>query len=138
MSFYKPWSKALVVKVMEKMFSFRTVKRKLESIWVRTGMINISDVANSFFLVCFSNDSDHQRAAIGRPWNILDYYFSVARWTPSFNEEEPIRSIFMWVHLPKLPIHYYNRLAVTHIGNYIGRTVKLDMATLEAARAHYA
>ncbi|CAN1136189.1 hypothetical protein LINPERPRIM_LOCUS20946 [Linum perenne] len=137
-SFYKPWSKALVVKVIEKKFSFRTVKRKLESIWARIGTISFSDVANSFFLVRFSDDSDYQRAAFGGPWKIFDYYFSVARWTPSFNEEEPIRSIHTWVCLPKLPIHYFNRLAVTHIGNCIGRTVKLDLATSEEAHVCYA
>ncbi|CAN1813016.1 hypothetical protein LINPERHAP1_LOCUS26729 [Linum perenne] len=64
--------------------------------------------------------------------------FTVARWMPSFNEEEPIRSILTWVRLPKLPIHYFNRLEVTRIGNCIGRTVKLDLATSEGARAHYA
>ncbi|CAN1773981.1 hypothetical protein LINPERHAP1_LOCUS12755 [Linum perenne] len=97
-SFYKPWSKALVVKVIEKKFSFRTVKRKLESIWARIGTISFSDVANSFFLVRFSDDSDYQRAAFGGPWKI----------------------------------------AVTHIGNCIGRTVKLDLATSEEAHVCYA
>ncbi|CAN1164602.1 hypothetical protein LINPERHAP2_LOCUS25661 [Linum perenne] len=83
---------------MEKMFSFGTVQRRLESIWARTETISVSDVANSFFLVRFSDDSYYQRAAFGGPWKI----------------------------------------AVTRIGNCIGRTVKLDLATSEGARAHYA
>ncbi|CAN1759809.1 hypothetical protein LINPERHAP1_LOCUS7284 [Linum perenne] len=123
---------------MEKTFSFGAVKRRLESLWARTGTISVSDVANSFFLVRFSDDSDYQRAAFGGPWKIYDYYFSVARWSPSFNEEEPIKSILTWVRLPKLPIHFFNRLAVTRIGNCIGKTVKLDLATSEGARARYA
>ncbi|CAN1141420.1 hypothetical protein LINPERHAP1_LOCUS29548 [Linum perenne] len=44
----------------------------------------------------------------------------------------------MWVCLPKLPIDYFNSLAVTRIGNCIGKTVKLDLATSEGARARYA
>ncbi|CAN1170687.1 Putative ribonuclease H protein At1g65750 [Linum perenne] len=43
-----------------------------------------------------------------------------------------------WVRLPKLPIHFFNELAVTRIGNSIGRTVPLDLATSEGARARYA
>ncbi|CAN1315385.1 hypothetical protein LINPERPRIM_LOCUS29694, partial [Linum perenne] len=72
------------------------------------------------------------------PWKIFDYYFSVARWTPSFNEEEPLGKILTWVRLPKLPIHYFNQLAVTRIGNCIARTVRLDLATSEGARGRYA
>ncbi|CAN1323619.1 hypothetical protein LINPERPRIM_LOCUS32790, partial [Linum perenne] len=72
------------------------------------------------------------------PWKIFDYYFAVSRWTPDFNDEEPIKSVLTWVRLPKLPIHYFNRLAVTQIGNYIGKTVRLDLITSQGARARYA
>ncbi|CAN1830982.1 hypothetical protein LINPERHAP1_LOCUS33040 [Linum perenne] len=123
---------------MEKTFAFGTIKRRLESIWARSGSIIVSDVANDFFLVRFSDPDDYRRAAFEGPWKIFYFYFSVARWTPSFNEEEPIKSILTWVRLPKLPIHYFNRLAVTRIGNCIGKTVRLDLATEQGARARYA
>ncbi|CAN1125434.1 hypothetical protein LINPERHAP1_LOCUS10832 [Linum perenne] len=137
-SFYKPWSKALVIKVLEKKFSYQTVKRRLETLWARSGSIQVSDAANSFFLVRFSDQDDYQRAAFRGPWKIYDYYISVARWTPQFNEEEPLEKILTWVRLPRLPIHYFNQLAVTRIGNHIGRTVRLDLATTEGARGRYA
>ncbi|CAN1125433.1 hypothetical protein LINPERHAP1_LOCUS10832 [Linum perenne] len=97
-SFYKPWSKALVIKVLEKKFSYQTVKRRLETLWARSGSIQVSDAANSFFLVRFSDQDDYQRAAFRGPW----------------------------------------QLAVTRIGNHIGRTVRLDLATTEGARGRYA
>ncbi|CAN1854622.1 hypothetical protein LINPERHAP1_LOCUS41403 [Linum perenne] len=97
-SFYRPWSKALVVKVLEKSFSFGAVKRRLESLWARKGCIQVSDIANSFFLVRFSDSDDYQWAAFGGPW----------------------------------------KMAMTQIGNCIGKTVKLDLATSEGARARYA
>ncbi|CAN1168454.1 hypothetical protein LINPERHAP2_LOCUS27828 [Linum perenne] len=137
-SFYRPWSKALVVKVLERTFSFFAVKRRLETLWARNGSIQVSNAANSFFLVRFADPNDYQRAAFQGPWKIYDYYFSVARWTPSFNEEEPLKTILTWVRLPKLPIHYFNQVAVTRIGNCIGRTVRLDLATAEGARGRYA
>ncbi|CAN1799799.1 hypothetical protein LINPERHAP1_LOCUS22257, partial [Linum perenne] len=117
---------------------FGTIKRRLESLWARAGSIIVSDVANAFFLVRFSDPDDYRRAAFEGPLKIFDYYFSVARWAPSFNEEEPIRSILTWVRLPRLPIQYFNRLAVTRIGNCIGKTVRLDLATEKGARACYA
>ncbi|CAN1149117.1 hypothetical protein LINPERHAP2_LOCUS16842, partial [Linum perenne] len=72
------------------------------------------------------------------PLKIYNYYISVSEWSPAFNEEEPIRLILTWVRLPKLPIHYFNSVAVSRIGNYIGRTVRLDLATLEGSRCRYA
>ncbi|CAN1812178.1 hypothetical protein LINPERHAP1_LOCUS26457 [Linum perenne] len=95
-------------------------------------------MANDFFLVRFSDADDYQCAAFDGPWKIFDYYISVSRWSPLFNENEPIRKILTWIRLPKLPIHYFNQLAVTRIGNYIGKTVRLDLATAEGARARYA
>ncbi|CAN1131081.1 hypothetical protein LINPERHAP2_LOCUS6195 [Linum perenne] len=97
-SFYKPWSKALVVRVLERSFSFGAVKRRLETLWAKNGVIQVSDVANSFFLVRFTDEEDYKRAAFGGPW----------------------------------------KLAVSRIGNYIGKTVKIDLATSEGARARYA
>ncbi|CAN1178457.1 hypothetical protein LINPERPRIM_LOCUS37163 [Linum perenne] len=98
LSFYKPWSKAIVVKVIERSFSFLTIKKRLEYLWAKAGRIQVSDMANSFFLVRFSENEDYQRATFGGPWKI----------------------------------------AVNRIGNYIGRTVRIDLATEEGARGSYA
>ncbi|CAN1127957.1 hypothetical protein LINPERHAP2_LOCUS4338, partial [Linum perenne] len=69
---------------------------------------------------------------------IYDYYIVISQWYPSFNEDEPIKSILTWVRLPKLSIQYFNSLAVQRIGNYIGKTVRLDLATSEGSRCRYA
>ncbi|CAN1141728.1 hypothetical protein LINPERHAP1_LOCUS29391, partial [Linum perenne] len=96
--FYRPWSKALVVKVLERSFSLGAVRRRLESLWAKKGNIQVFDVSNSFFLVRFADHEDYRRAAFGG----------------------------------------FMQLAVTRIGNYIGRTVRLDLATTEGARGRYA
>ncbi|CAN1126822.1 hypothetical protein LINPERHAP2_LOCUS3658 [Linum perenne] len=114
------------------------MRRRLETLWARTGKIQVSDLANNFFLARFSETADYDRAVTGGPWKIYDYYISVARWSPAFNENEPIKKIMTWVRLPKLPIQYFNNLAVTRIGDYIGKTIRLDLATSEGARGRYA
>ncbi|CAN1812759.1 hypothetical protein LINPERHAP1_LOCUS26628 [Linum perenne] len=96
--FYKPWSKALVVKVLEKSFSYPVIRRRLEFLWAKSGQIQVADLSNDFFLVRFSDGEDYQRAAFKGPC----------------------------------------QTAVTRIGNQIGRTVRLDLATAEGARARYA
>ncbi|CAN1317817.1 hypothetical protein LINPERPRIM_LOCUS30577 [Linum perenne] len=69
-TFFHPWSKALVVKVLEKNFSFGAVMRRLESLWAKNGNIQVSNIANSFFLVRFENPKDYQRAAFRGPWKL--------------------------------------------------------------------
>ncbi|CAN1730081.1 hypothetical protein LINPERHAP1_LOCUS823 [Linum perenne] len=123
---------------MEKSFSYLAMKRRLEFLWARSGSIQVSDMANNFFLVRFSSNDDYAKAAFEGPWKIYDYYIAVSQWSPSFNEDEPIKSILTWVRLPKLPIQYFNSLAVQRIGNSIGRTVRLDLATSEGSRCRYA
>ncbi|CAN1154517.1 hypothetical protein LINPERHAP2_LOCUS20053 [Linum perenne] len=65
---------------------------------------------------------------------------TISRWPsgpPSFSEEDSLKKILTWVRLPKLPIHFFNQVAVTRIGNNIGKTVRLDLATTEGARGRY-
>ncbi|CAN1163182.1 hypothetical protein LINPERHAP2_LOCUS24893 [Linum perenne] len=97
-AFYKPWSKALVVKVLEKSFSFLAMKRRLEFLWARAGSIQVADMSNNFFLVRFSNENDYNTTAFRGPCSV----------------------------------------AVSRIGNFIGKTVRLDLATEEGSRSRYA
>ncbi|CAN1787955.1 Putative ribonuclease H protein At1g65750 [Linum perenne] len=103
------------------------MKRRLEFLWARSGPIQVSDLDNRLFLVRFAQEKDYRVAAFGGPWKIYDFYIAVAQWSPSFNEEDPFKSILTWVRLPKLPIQYFNQVAVERIGNYIGKTVRLDL-----------
>ncbi|CAN1129590.1 hypothetical protein LINPERHAP2_LOCUS5306 [Linum perenne] len=98
LSFYKPWSKAIVVKVLEKAFTFPVIKRRLEYLWAKARRIQVSDLANNFYMVRFSEEDDYQRVLFDGPWKI----------------------------------------SVERIGNRIGRTVRLDLATAEGSRARYA
>ncbi|CAN1324225.1 hypothetical protein LINPERPRIM_LOCUS33023, partial [Linum perenne] len=44
-------------------------------------------------------------------------------------EEDPFKTTLTWVLLPILPIHYFNNLVVTRIGNHIGQIVRLYLDT---------
>ncbi|CAN1157802.1 hypothetical protein LINPERHAP2_LOCUS21761 [Linum perenne] len=74
------------------------MRRRLEILWAKHGMIQVSDIANGFFLARFSNADDYNRAAFEGPWKV----------------------------------------AVGRIGDYIGKTVRLDLATKDGSRARYA
>ncbi|CAN1821686.1 hypothetical protein LINPERHAP1_LOCUS29622 [Linum perenne] len=135
--FYKPWSKTLVVRVLEKSFAYPALKCRLESLWVKIGHVQVSDLSNEFFLVQFSSVNDYHRAAFAAPWKMFDYYITVACWTPGFNED-PVKKILTWVQLPKLSIQFFNHTMVNRIGNHMSKTIRMDLATSEGARGRYA
>ncbi|CAN1292675.1 hypothetical protein LINPERPRIM_LOCUS21682, partial [Linum perenne] len=92
-NFVKPWSKALVVKVIERNFSYGAMKRRLESLWAKHGQIQVLDLSNACFAIRFSNKGDYSRAAFEGPWKIFDYYITVSTWSLNFKVYESIRKI---------------------------------------------
>ncbi|CAN1836501.1 hypothetical protein LINPERHAP1_LOCUS34792 [Linum perenne] len=71
------------------------MKRRLDYLWAKSGPIQVSDLSNNFFLVRFASQEDYSTAAFKGPWKIYDYYITVSQWSPSFNEDAPIKSILM-------------------------------------------
>ncbi|CAN1774992.1 hypothetical protein LINPERHAP1_LOCUS13172, partial [Linum perenne] len=47
-------------------------------------------------------------------------------------DEDPVKTILIWVRVTKLPIHYFNHVAV----NLIGNTIRMDLVTSKDARGY--
>lgn len=70
---------------------------------------------------------------------IGDNYLHVQRWRPNFRvDKEEINSLPVWVRFPVLPVEYYTVRWLKQAGNNIGRTIKVDLATLIASRGKFA
>ncbi|CAI0459474.1 unnamed protein product [Linum tenue] len=72
---------------------------------------------------------------------VEDHYVLTRRWKRGFDPEEGddvLTNLLVWVRLPKLPMDYYDSEILKDIGNSIGRYIKMDAATRDASRGHYA
>ncbi|CAI0389970.1 unnamed protein product, partial [Linum tenue] len=79
------------------------------------------------------------KALTDGPWVIFYHYIAVKQWTPKFRVSDPLpRKMIVWVQLPALQVHFYNREVLILIENLIGRTIKLDYHTLNQQRAKFA
>ncbi|CAN0916189.1 hypothetical protein LINGRAHAP2_LOCUS29582 [Linum grandiflorum] len=67
----KPWSRALVVRVLEQNFSFLAIKRRLENLWAKHGEIQVSDMTNHCYAVRFSAKEDYLLDVVGGPWKSM-------------------------------------------------------------------
>lgn len=76
---------------------------------------------------------------LGGSWLIGDHYLTVLQWQPNFEPESmAINRALVWVRLPNLLIEYYDKGFILYMGSRIRRLVKVDEATLQAAREKYA
>lgn len=138
-SWSQPWQKTLVVKVLGKSVSFKSLEGFLQQWWIRNGTIRIVDMVDGFFLVYFSSDQDYNYALFEGPWLIQDHYLIVQRWRPFFLQSAEISSrVAFWLRIPKLPLELYNTPFLHRIGSSLGTMLRIDKMTSIHSRGRYA
>ncbi|XP_061340122.1 uncharacterized protein LOC133286691 [Gastrolobium bilobum] len=136
---WKPWHKAIFVKLLGKRVSIAFMKKKLENMWAREGIIFVTDLENDYFLVRFEDQKDMDFSFTAGPWLIFDHYLAIRSWEPDFQPfQAAINRIVAWIRLPEFPLEYVNTELVKSIGNWLGKFVKVDVATTSLARGRFA
>lgn len=129
-SWAKPWRNTLIIKVLGKKVSFRTLENKLMCDWKVNETIKITDLADDFYLVRLSSQKDYMHALFDGPWKVVDYYIIVHRWRPLFSLSATItHKVVVWVCIPKHPMELHNVTFLTTIGTSLGTMLKIDNRT---------
>ncbi|XP_028763183.1 uncharacterized protein LOC114721522 [Neltuma alba] len=118
----------------------RHLKNWLKKIW-GFAEFNIVDLPNNYFVVRFT-DQQHWREHYKKvlfegPWLVQQHCVAIQRWSPHFDPmNNSLRRMILWVRIPNIPMHGYNKHFLHRLGDRIGRTVRVDMNTVqEVARA---
>ncbi|KAI9108817.1 hypothetical protein K1719_020122 [Acacia pycnantha] len=70
---------------------------------------------------------------------LYDHYLIVKPWEANFKPDKAcIDKATIWVRLLKLPLEYYDEVALTVIGNRVRKMIKVDMNTSCQLRGHFA
>ncbi|KAJ4826538.1 hypothetical protein Tsubulata_034976 [Turnera subulata] len=134
-----PWRQALIVKMLGKKVGYRFMERKLNQLWATNGHIHVTDVGGDFYVVRFLSVVDFNNALKNGPWMIADHYLTIRKWVPNFDPKfEQITRTMVWVHIPDLPLEYYDKEFLATIGNRIRKIFRIDAATSSATRGQYA
>lgn len=135
----RPCWKTLILKVLGRRVGYKFLERRVNQLWNPKGLVTLANLGNDYYLARFSNDEDYDKALLEGPWMVADHYLIVQQWIPNFDPDHvSIRKVVVWARIPHLPIEYYDKTLLKRIGNRLGRTVKVDVATEEASRAKYA
>ncbi|KAK4258256.1 hypothetical protein QN277_007727 [Acacia crassicarpa] len=136
---YKPWRKSVIVKLMDKTIGYKALLTRLQYMWAKKGALSLIDIGHGFFVVKLYNKDDYLNALTGGPWMIYDHYLTVRPWEPNFHPARAkIDKVAVWVRVPKMFLEYYDREALTIIGDRIGETIKVDINTSNQLRGRYA
>ena len=111
----------------------------LDGIWRSIGKTHLIDIGYGFFIMWFDVLTDYQHALMDGPWFVSDQYLNVQAWEPNFHPNvSKITSTVVWIRQEQLPIEYYHPDFLKHVGNKLGKLLKIDVVTSAAIRGCYA
>ncbi|RYR28101.1 uncharacterized protein LOC107646044 [Arachis ipaensis] len=101
--------------------------------------MDLIDLRNEYFVVRLYNEDDYWHVMEGGSWLLFDHYLTIRQWTPDFHPfGAAINRIPAWVHLPDIPIEYYDKRFLGTVGDQIGKTLKVDMNTASQTKGKFA
>lgn len=135
----RPWRQALIVRLLGKRISLKTLQTRLEKDWSRKGPIKVIDLSDEYFLVHFHQEDDYKFALFEGSCLIQDHYLILQRWRPFFKcGSDQISKVAVWVRIPNLPIEMCNAKFLWRVGSNIGTMLKVNTLTSVHFRATFA
>lgn len=100
--------------------------------------IELFPCAKGFFIASFTSFLNRD-SVLGKLWAWGDHSLSVKPWTTSFNPlTKPLNVHPVWVHLPNLPLHFWEHSCYKAISNSIGYFSKVDDAMSSMGHSTFA
>lgn len=65
------------MKLLRNKIGYKALETRLNQMWFLSGIINIIDLGNKYYLVAFSHEDDKNAALSDGPWFIYDHYSTV-------------------------------------------------------------
>ncbi|KAK4383893.1 hypothetical protein Sango_3110800 [Sesamum angolense] len=85
-------------------------------------------------LIRLSNEEDFSRIWLRGEWTFDSFHMRVFKWTPKFDPqiESPIAPV--WIRLPALPVHLFEKNALFTLTTKIGKPLRMDEPTADLSR----
>ncbi|KAH9783624.1 DUF4283 domain-containing protein [Citrus sinensis] len=135
----EPWKNSVIVKLLGRTIGYRTLCTRLNAMWKTTMTYSVIDLENNYFLVRFRSATDAVDALTKGPWIIMGHYLTVQPWTLSFDANTTdMEQVNVWIRLPGLDVHLYNRKVLQKLGELVGTVIRIDSNTASSARGRFA
>lgn len=91
-----------------------------------------------FLLIKLSYEEDYERLWSKGSMFIGPLGIRFSKWTPEFDFSAESSIAPVWIRLPELPLHLYNKKSLFSLGKILGNPVKVDDFTADASRGAFA
>ena len=134
-----PWQTSIILKLTGQQLGYRALQTRLAGIWCPAGKPFLIDIGYDFFIMRFDILTDYQHALMDGPWFVGNQYLHVQTWEVDFHlHVAKISNTAVWIRLEHLPIEYYHPEFLKHVGNKLGKLLKIDAVTNAASRGRFA
>ncbi|KAH0764805.1 hypothetical protein KY285_000676 [Solanum tuberosum] len=103
-----------------------------------SGGVEIAHFNARHVCIDLDNEIDYNTVWTKQKMSIQGQLMRIQTWTPTFKPEEETPIVPIWVTLPELPWHCYNKEIVTALLSPIGEVLYLDTATTQKTRGSLA
>ncbi|XP_028771466.1 uncharacterized protein LOC114728699 [Neltuma alba] len=129
------WNHSMILTILGKRFNLYWLKEFFKKAWGFSSF-ELIDLPKNYFLARFTDTKqwrNHYRKVLCEgPWIVGQHCVLVQRWNPYFNPyQNPLGRVATWIRIPDIPMHCYNHHFISRLGDRIGRTLKVDLKTLE-------
>ncbi|TMW80841.1 hypothetical protein EJD97_014515, partial [Solanum chilense] len=103
-----------------------------------SGGVKIAHFNSRHVYIDLDNELDYNMVWTKQRMTIASQVMRIQAWTPTFKPEEETPLVPIWISLPELPWHCYNKQFITSLLSPIGRVLYLDSASINKTRGSQA
>lgn len=135
----RPQRKALIIKVIGRNISYWLLEQKIRDLWKLNQDFELVDLESGYYLAHFQSAEDYHHVLNGVPWMILGHFFTVAKLRPNFlQSKDEITTTLDWIQFQEIPIKFFHHKVLMHMGNLVGKAIKMDATIMMAFRGKFA
>ncbi|XP_037497133.1 uncharacterized protein LOC105643761 isoform X2 [Jatropha curcas] len=128
-----PYRYALIGAFMFGRPSMQALKKAFDMISFK-GDFTLGLIDSNHILINFVLEEDFLRCWLRQTWFFNGFSMRVSKWSASFRPDVDSSIALIWVSLPGLPIHFFDKEALYSIVELIGRPLKVDASTASLIR----
>ncbi|KAH9699194.1 putative ribonuclease H protein [Citrus sinensis] len=135
----QPWQNSVVVKLLGRNIGYKVLCNRLKVMWHMIPDFSVIDLENNYYLIRLNSSEDAVYALTEGPWVIFGHYLTVQPWNPSFDSTvTELDSAVVWIRLPGMAFHLYDKRVLRKIGQLVGNVIKIDYRTELRERGKFA
>ncbi|XP_071933172.1 uncharacterized protein [Coffea arabica] len=98
------------------------------------GAFSLGLIDHRHVLVHFDEEENYLRCWLKGVWSLQGFVVRIFKWTPSFSVDIELPLASIWVSLPQLPVHLFNKGPLFSIARLLGEPLKIDASTASLNR----